>query len=87
MLDESGEISPRGRTCQGHNQRAQTMINRLKMMIEIHPGHPQWPASGIGAHGTFRQHVAGIKKDGLRAGGVGGASPRKGADGNQALPE
>ena len=71
-LEPDGGETPRARACQGHNARAAQMIDRWRMMEEIWPGHDLWPASGIAAHGTFRQHVAGILQHGLQAGGVGG---------------
>ena len=72
VVDDTGADSPRGRACQGHNPRAQAMIERWRMMDEIYPGHPQWPASSIAAHGTFRQFIDSICKHGLQAGGIGG---------------
>ena len=48
------------------------MIERWRMMDEIYPGHPQWPASNIATHGTFRQFTDSICKHGLQAGGLGG---------------
>ena len=72
VLDETGYNSPCARACQGHNIRAQGMIDRWRMMPEIYPGHARWPKLGVGAHGTYRQYVPSIKANGLRAGGIGG---------------